>query len=44
VSSLVGTPATVIGGGIATIVVAATYWLRFPALRRIDKFDDLVSP
>ncbi|MGA0863031.1 MAG: MFS transporter [Ilumatobacteraceae bacterium] len=44
VSSLVGTPATVIGGGIATIVVAATYWLRFPALRRIDKFDDLVAP
>lgn len=43
VSSLVGTPATVIGGGIATVGVVGLYWFRFPALRRIDRFDDLVT-
>ncbi len=41
VSSLVGTPATVIGGGIATVGIAAIYWLGFPALRNVDRFEDL---
>jgi len=41
VSSLVGTPATVIGGGVATIAIAGTWWVAFPSLRRIDRFEDL---
>ncbi|MEN9793250.1 MAG: hypothetical protein RL330_1328 [Actinomycetota bacterium] len=42
VSSLVGTPATVIGGGVATLVVAAAYTVAFPALRRVDTFEEVV--
>jgi len=41
VSSLVGTPATVIGGGIATMGIAGIWWLAFPALRDVDRFEDL---
>ena len=41
VSSLVGTPVTVIGGGIATMVVAGVWWVAFPSLRGIDRFEDL---
>jgi predicted MFS family arabinose efflux permease len=41
VSSLAGTPATVIGGGIATMVVAGVWWVAFPSLRDVDRFEDL---
>lgn len=41
VSSLVGTPATVIGGGIATVCVAGAWWYAFPSLRNVDTFDEL---
>jgi MFS family permease len=41
VSSLVGTPATVIGGGVATIAVAGLWWVAFPSLRKVDTFDEL---
>ena len=41
VSSLVGTPATVIGGGIATLAVAGVWWAAFPSLRNINRFEDL---
>lgn len=41
VAQAVGTPATVIGGGVATLVVAGLWAAAFPALRRIDRFDDL---
>ncbi|HNJ97718.1 MAG TPA: MFS transporter [Ilumatobacteraceae bacterium] len=41
VAQAVGTPATVIGGGIATIVVVGVWWLGFPSLRRVDRFEDL---
>ncbi len=41
VSSVVGTPATVIGGGIATLVVVGTWWFAFPSLRRVNHFEDL---
>ena len=41
VSSLVGTPVTVIGGGIATMVVAGVWWVAFPSLRDVDRFEDL---
>jgi len=41
VAQAVGTQATVVGGGIATMVVVGVWWLCFPALRRIDRFEDL---
>ena len=41
VSSVAGTPATVIGGGIATIAVAGLWWVAFPSLRNVDRFEDL---
>ena len=37
----IGTPATVVGGGIATLVVVGLWSTLFPALRRIDRFADL---
>ncbi|MCB0998897.1 MAG: MFS transporter [Acidimicrobiales bacterium] len=36
-----GTPTTVIGGGLATLVVVGVWSTVFPSLRRIDRFDDL---
>lgn len=41
VSSAVGAPATIIGGGIATFFVVGTWWFAFPSLRRVKKFEDL---
>ncbi|MFM8267894.1 MAG: MFS transporter [Ilumatobacteraceae bacterium] len=44
VAGAVGTPATVVGGGVATLVVVAVWWRLFPSLRRIDTFDELTAP
>ncbi|MDO8390611.1 MAG: MFS transporter [Actinomycetota bacterium] len=41
VAQAVGTPATVIGGGIATIAIAGIWWVAFPPLRNVDRFEDL---
>lgn len=41
VANFVGTTATVIGGGIATVGIAAVWWMAFPALRHVDRFEDL---
>lgn len=41
VAQAVGTPATVVGGGIATIVIVGVWWLGFPTLRKVDRFEDL---
>jgi MFS family permease len=41
VSSVIGTPATVVGGGIATFFVVGTWWFAFPSLRRVKHFEDL---
>jgi MFS family permease len=41
VAQAVGTPATVVGGGVATIVVVAVWAVLFPSLRRVDRFEDL---
>ena len=41
VSNAIGTPATVIGGGVATLVVVGTWWFAFPSLRRVHRFEDL---
>ncbi|MEY4606451.1 MAG: hypothetical protein RLY45_1211 [Actinomycetota bacterium] len=41
VAQAVGTPATVVGGGIATVVIVGVFWVAFPPLRNVDRFDDL---
>ena len=41
VSQAFGTPATVIGGGVATIAIVGVWWIGFPSLRKIDRFSDL---
>lgn len=41
VSSAVGAPATIVGGGIATVAVAALWWKAFPSLRSVNRFEDL---
>jgi MFS family permease len=40
----IGTPATVIGGGVGTLVVVGVWAVAFPSLRRIDRFEDLEGP
>lgn len=41
VANFIGTTATVIGGGLATIGIAAVWWVAFPSLRNVDRFEDL---
>jgi MFS family permease len=36
-----GTSATVIGGGLGTLVVVGVWWFAFPSLRDIDRFEEL---
>ena len=43
-SQAFGTPATVVGGGVATIAIVGVWWIGFPSLRRIDRFSDLEAP
>lgn len=40
-ATLVGTSATVVGGGAATIAIAGLWWVAFPALRDVDTFEAL---
>lgn len=41
VAQAVGTSATVIGGGVATLAVVGVWWFAFPSLRTIDRFEEL---
>lgn len=41
VAQAVGTPATVIGGGVATLLIVVGWGVAFPSLRRIDRFEDV---
>ena len=41
VAAAIGVPATVVGGGIATMAVVGYFWARSPALRHVDRFEDL---
>jgi predicted MFS family arabinose efflux permease len=41
VAALLGTTVAVISGGAATLVVVGVWMVAFPALRRIDRFDEL---
>jgi Major Facilitator Superfamily len=36
-----GTVASIISGGVLTLVVVVVWWLVFPALRNVDRFEDL---
>jgi hypothetical protein len=40
-AALVGAVPAVVIGGVATIVVAVTWGRLFPALRRVDRLDEL---
>lgn len=42
-ASLIGVPATVVGGGIATMAIVGYFWRKFPSLRNVDRFEDLVT-
>lgn len=37
-----GTPVAVVGGGIATLMIAGLWSRWFPSLRRVDRFEDVV--
>jgi MFS family permease len=39
-----GTPATVVGGGVATLAVVGIWAVSFPQLRNIDRFEELEPP
>jgi MFS family permease len=41
VGQALGVPLTVIGGGIATMAIVGIWWVAFPQLRDVDRFDDL---
>jgi MFS family permease len=40
-AAVVGTPIAVVSGGVATLVVVGTWWFKFPALRDVDRFEDV---
>jgi MFS family permease len=40
-AALIGAVPAVVLGGIATVVIAASWWRLFPALARVDKLDEL---
>jgi len=40
-AALIGAVPAVVVGGLATVVIAAVWWRAFPALRSIDRLDDL---
>ena len=40
---LLGVVGAVVSGGLATLVVVAVWWWRFPALRDVDRFDDVIA-
>jgi MFS family permease len=43
-ASAFGVPFAIAAGGVATVVIAAAYFVLFPSLRRIDTFDELERP
>lgn len=36
-----GVPTAVIGGGVATVAIVGIWWVSFPTLRNVDRFEDL---
>jgi MFS family permease len=43
VGQLIGAPLAIVTGGAATLAIAGLYWVRFPALREVDRFPDRVE-
>ena len=43
-AALIGAVPAVVVGGAASIVVALVWAWKFPALRRIDRFEDIDTP
>ena len=41
VAQAFGTPFTVVAGGVATMAVVGAFWLGVPALKHVDRFEDL---
>jgi len=41
VGQAIGVPATVVGGGLATLAIVGIWWVAFPSLRNVDRFDEL---
>jgi MFS family permease len=40
-AAALGTAVAVVSGGVLTIVVAVAWWMYFPALRNVDRFEDI---
>jgi predicted MFS family arabinose efflux permease len=40
----VGTTWAVAGGGLLTLLIVGIWWVAFPALRDVDRFDDVMAP
>ena len=40
---VLGTSAAIVSGGLLTLLVVMIWWVWFPALRRIDRFEDLTD-
>jgi hypothetical protein len=40
-ASALGTQNAVVSGGVATIAVVGVFWVRFPGLRKVDRFRDV---
>ena len=42
-AKFLGTVTAIVTGGIATIAVVVIWWVAFPALRNVDRFEDVVA-
>ena len=42
-AALIGAVPAVVVGGVATIAIAALWWRAFPALRNVDRLDELAA-
>jgi MFS family permease len=41
IGNWLGTTTTVVGGGVATMLIVGIWWVAFPALRDVDTFEEL---
>ncbi|MFZ4718189.1 MAG: MFS transporter [Ilumatobacteraceae bacterium] len=41
VGQAIGVPVTVVAGGVATMAIVGIWWVAFPSLRNVDRFDEL---
>ena len=40
-AAVIGTGAAVVTGGLATIAIVGLWWVFFPSLRNVDRYEDL---